>query len=86
MRRKPTLHESSAPHLCKKQRRKGGPARLVRSARFRFLGGNKRITFTAADVFLRRNRSYIDVTSQEGFEFTYGSMDRGEFRFARILD
>jgi len=23
MRRKPTLHESSAPHLCKKQRRKG---------------------------------------------------------------
>src|SRR5439155_800485 len=25
MRRKPALHESSAPHLCKKQRRKGGP-------------------------------------------------------------
>src|SRR5213080_4527967 len=27
MRRKPAPHESPAPHLCKKQRRKGGPAR-----------------------------------------------------------
>ena len=51
-----------------------------------FLDGNKRIAFTAADVFLRRNGFYIDVTSQDGFEFIYGSMDRHEFRFAQILD
>src|SRR5438046_1203025 len=31
-----------------------------------------------------RNGSYIDVTSHEGFEFIYGSMDRHEFRFVRI--
>ena|SRR5437764_10226099 len=51
-----------------------------------FIDGNKRIAFTATDVFLRRNGFYLDVTSQEGFEFIYGSMDRGEFRFAQILD
>jgi death-on-curing protein len=51
-----------------------------------FLDGNKRIAFTAADVFLRRNGFYIDVASQEGFEFIYGSMDRGEFRFGQILE
>src|ERR1700675_2326961 len=50
-----------------------------------FLDGNKRIALTAADVFLRRNGFYIDVTSQDGFEFFYGSMDRHEFRFAQIL-
>src|SRR5881398_942360 len=37
-----------------------------------FLDGNKRIAFTAADVFLWRNGFYIDVSSQEGFEFIYG--------------
>ena len=51
-----------------------------------FLDGNKRIAFAAADVFLRRNGFYIEVTSQDGFEFIYGSMDRHEFRFAQILD
>jgi death on curing protein len=51
-----------------------------------FVDGNKRIAFAAADVFLRRNGLYIDVTSQEGFEFIYGSMDRGKFRYAKILD
>jgi death on curing protein len=51
-----------------------------------FLDGNKRIAFTAADVFLRRNGFRIDVTAQEGFDFIYGSLDRGEFRFGLILD
>jgi len=51
-----------------------------------FADGNKRLAFAAADVFLRRNGFYIEVESQEGFEFIYGSMDRGEFRFAQILD
>ena len=51
-----------------------------------FLDGNKQIAFTAADVFLRRNGSYIEVDAQAGHEFIYGSMDRQEFRFPRILD
>ncbi len=51
-----------------------------------FLDGNKRIAFTATDVFLRRNGFYIEVTALEGVEFIYGSMDRNEYRFPRILD
>src|SRR6202451_2486672 len=47
-----------------------------------FLDGNKRIAFTATDVFLRRNGFYIEVEAKAGHEFIYGSMDRGEFRFA----
>ena len=51
-----------------------------------FLDGNKRIAFTAADVFLRRNGFFLDVESLDGYEFIYGSMDRGEFRFGRIVE
>lgn len=51
-----------------------------------FFDGNKRIAFTAADVFLRRNRFYIEVDAQAGHEFIYGSMDRREFRLPKILD
>ena len=51
-----------------------------------FLDGNKRIAFTAADVFLRRNGFYIEVVAHAGYEFIYGSMDRGEFRFPLILN
>ncbi len=51
-----------------------------------FVDGNKRIAFTAADVFLRRNGSYIEVEGRDGYAFIYGSMDRHEFRFAQILD
>jgi death-on-curing protein len=51
-----------------------------------FLDGNKRIAFTAADVFLRRNGFFIDVSGVDACEFIYGSMDRGEFRFARIQE
>jgi len=51
-----------------------------------FLDGNKRIAFTAADVFLRRNGSYIEVTGTEGQAFIDGSMERHEYRFARILE
>jgi death-on-curing protein len=46
-----------------------------------FLDGNKRIAFAAADVFLRRNGFYLEVTGQEGYDFIYASLDRGEFRF-----
>jgi death-on-curing protein len=51
-----------------------------------FVDGNKRIAFTAADVFLRRNGFYIDVEGVDGNAFIYGSMDRHQFRFAQILD
>jgi death-on-curing protein len=51
-----------------------------------FVDGNKRIAFTAADVFLRRNGFYIEVEALEGYAFIYGSMDRHEFRFAQVLD
>ena len=51
-----------------------------------FVDGKKRIAFTAADVFLRRNAFFIEVCAAEGHEFVYGSMDRGEYRFPRILE
>jgi len=51
-----------------------------------FIDGNKRIAFTATDVFLRRNGFFLEVDADEGHEFIYGSMDRGEFRFARIVE
>src|SRR5277367_1152996 len=49
-----------------------------------FLDGNKRIAFTATDVFLRRNGFYIKVEAHAGHEFINGSMERHEFRFAQI--
>ncbi len=51
-----------------------------------FVDGNKRIAFTAADVFLRRNGFYIKVNALNGYKFIYGSMDCQEFRFSKILD
>jgi len=51
-----------------------------------FLDGNKRIAFTAADVFLRRNGYCIEVGGAEGYAFISGAMDRHEFRFVQILD
>ncbi len=51
-----------------------------------FLDGNKCVAFTAADVFLRRNGFFIDSDGKDGCAFIYGSMDRGEFRFARIVE
>jgi len=51
-----------------------------------FIDGNKRIAFTATDVFLRRNGLYIDVSTPEGHEFIDGSMNRSEFRFPQILE
>ncbi len=50
-----------------------------------FLDGNKRIAFTAADVFLRRNGFYIEV-GPDGYEFIAVSMAQHEFRFAKVVD
>jgi death-on-curing protein len=52
----------------------------------RFLDGNKRIAFTATDVFLRRNGLYIKVEALDGYAFIDGSISRQEFRFTQILD
>jgi len=51
-----------------------------------FLDGNKRIAFTATDVFLRRNGLYIEVEAEVGHSFIDGSISRQEFHFAQILD
>ena len=51
-----------------------------------FLDGNKRIAFTATDVFLRRNGFYIEVGGAEAYSFIDGSMERHKFRFPQILD
>jgi death on curing protein len=51
-----------------------------------FNDGNKSIAFTATDVFLWRNGFFIEVDAIEGHAFIVGSMERHEFRFARILD
>jgi death on curing protein len=51
-----------------------------------FLNVNKRIAFAATDVFLRRNGFYIEVGAQEGDDFINGSLERHEFRFAKILE
>ena len=51
-----------------------------------FIDGNKRIAFAAADVFLRVNGSYLNVTAEEGYSFIEGSFARSEFKFASILE
>ena len=51
-----------------------------------FIDGNKRIAFTAADVFLGRNGFYLEVATEDGHEFIEGSIARQEFRFGKILD
>ena len=51
-----------------------------------FIDGNKRIAFTAADVFLRRNGFYIEVSAEDGHQFIEGSLARQEFRFGKILE
>ncbi|MGA9863671.1 MAG: Fic family protein, partial [Terriglobales bacterium] len=40
-----------------------------------FLDGNKRIAFTATNVFLRRNGFCIEVEGPDGHAFIGGSMD-----------
>jgi prophage maintenance system killer protein len=48
-------------------------------------GNNKRIAFTATDVFLRRNGLYLEVEGIDGHAFIDGSIAQHEFRFAPIL-
>jgi len=50
-----------------------------------FIDGNKRIAFTAADVFLRRNGFYLEVGADDAHRFIEGSIERREFRFEKIV-
>jgi death-on-curing protein len=50
-----------------------------------FIEGNKRIAFTANDVFLRRNGFYLEVEGIDGHAFIDNSIARHEFRFGQIL-
>lgn len=50
-----------------------------------FIDGNKRIAFTGADVFLRRNGFYLEVVADEAHQFIEGSIERREFRFEKIV-
>src|SRR5260370_10939475 len=50
-----------------------------------FVDGNKRIAFTAADDFLRRNGFFIEVEGLDGHAFIVGSMARHDVSFAPIL-
>ncbi len=51
-----------------------------------FMDGNKRVSFTVADTFLRLNGFYIEIDSVAAHEFITQTMGRGEFRFAVIRD
>ena len=50
-----------------------------------FLDGNKRIALAAAHTFLLMNGHDLDVESNEAADFVIQSLDRGEFRFVKIL-
>ena len=51
-----------------------------------FIDGNKRIAFTAADVFLRLNGYFIDVGALDGYTFIAGSLEAQRFRYPVIFD
>jgi len=44
------------------------------------------VRFHCRRCLLGRNGFYIEVESLKGYSSIDGSMDRGEFRFAQILD
>lgn len=51
-----------------------------------FIDGNKRLSFTLTDVFLRLNGSYFEVDPDRAYEFMVEAMRRGEYRFATIRE
>lgn len=51
-----------------------------------FLDGNKRISFAAADTFLRINRYYIEVETLAAHRFINGSLAKREFRIGQIRE
>jgi death on curing protein len=51
-----------------------------------FHDGNKRISFSATDVFLRANGYVLDIDGLAAHKVIIGAMEKNEFRFAQILD
>lgn len=51
-----------------------------------FIDGNKRISFAAADTFVRMNGCYLEVDPLAGSRFIIESLASGTFRFANICD
>jgi death on curing protein len=49
-----------------------------------FHNGNKRVSFSATDVFLRVNGCVLDVDGLDAHDFITGAMEKNEFRFALI--
>ena len=51
-----------------------------------FIDGNKRISFAAADTFVRMNSCCREVDPLAGYRFITESLASGIFRFANIRD
>src|ERR1700680_538824 len=51
-----------------------------------FVDGNKRLSFTLTDVFLRLNGSYLDVEAGHAYEFMVGAIAQSNFRFPAIRE
>lgn len=51
-----------------------------------FVDGNKRLSFTLTDIFLRLNGKYLDVEADDAYEFMVGAIAAGQFRFAAIRE
>jgi death-on-curing protein len=51
-----------------------------------FVDGNKRLSFTLTDVFLRLNGSYLDVGADDAYEFMVGAIAQSNFRFPAIRE
>jgi death on curing protein len=51
-----------------------------------FVDGNKRVSFAAADVFVRVNGSYLEVEPSAAYHFLVDSIAGGKFQFAAIRD
>jgi death-on-curing protein len=51
-----------------------------------FVDGNKRLSFTLTDVFLRLNGSYLDVGAGDAYEFMVGAIAQSNFRFPAIRE
>jgi death on curing protein len=51
-----------------------------------FIDGNKRVSFSVTDIFLRMNRRYLEIEPAAAYEFITGAIARGEFRFSIIRE
>jgi death on curing protein len=51
-----------------------------------FVDGNKRLSFTLTDVFLRLNGSYLDVDAGQAYEFMVGAIAKSNFRFPAVRE